>query len=332
VEETAVDAVEENAVEENAVEENAVDAADAVPPWPTVDVVPPVPVAAPDPPCPPVVATVVTTAPCSSVHAICTEPAHAAPTATNATTPARRSTPVRIDLHVALHASTIQRSKPGPLGAASWLCHDRVMIKLYGGGPTRWVKPYWTLKELDVPFEQVKVSITKGETRTPEYKALHPFSKVPAMEDGDFKLFESTAICNYLADKHPDKGLIPKAGTRERAHYDQWMSFVLSELEQPLWRITRHTFGLPEPKRSAADITLAREDFAFLCKRLEPLLGEYVVGERFSVADIAMTYTLKWAVLPIFGGEKSLDEFPRLRAYMDRQMARPAFPRELYPQ
>ncbi len=231
-----------------------------------------------------------------------------------------------------LAARPVSRVKRGvraqPLGAAAPLCHDGGMIKLYGGGPTRWVKPYWTLKELDVPFEPVKLSIPKGDTRTPEYRALHPFSKVPALEDGDFKLFESMAICNYLGDKFPEKGLVPKPATRERALHDQWMSFVVTELEQPLWRITRHTIAYPEPKRSAADIELAREDYQHLCKRLEPLIGDYLVGDRFSVADIAMTYTLRWA---LFRTPNVYDEFPRLRAYLDRHMARPAFPRDLYP-
>src|SRR5439155_13780390 len=67
------------------------------------------------------------------------------------------------------------RPRMGPgLGAAPRLWQDAVMIKLYGGGPTRWVKPYWTLKELDVPFEPAQVSIRKGETRTAAYKPLHP--------------------------------------------------------------------------------------------------------------------------------------------------------------
>ncbi len=206
------------------------------------------------------------------------------------------------------------------------------MIKLYGSGPSRWVKPYWTLKELEVPFEPVKTSILKGDTKTPEYRRLHPFSKVPALEDGDFKLFESMAICTYLADKFPDKGLAPKPATKERALYDQWMSFIVTELEQPLWRITRHTFSYPEDKRSAAEIALAREDFHKLAATLEPLLPEdYLVGGRFSVADIAMTYTLNWSALPAFGNTAALADFPRLGAYAARHSARPHYPRELYP-
>jgi glutathione S-transferase len=101
------------------------------------------------------------------------------------------------------------------------------MIKLYGAGPSRWVKCYWTLRELDVPFESVSVSVLKGETRTPEFLAKNPFGKLSVMEDAGFRLRESSAICTYLAEKHPDKGLLPKAGSRERALVNQWMSFAV---------------------------------------------------------------------------------------------------------
>lgn len=199
------------------------------------------------------------------------------------------------------------------------------MITLYGSGPSRWVRPYWTLQELGLPFEAKKVSVTKGENRAPEFLAINPFGKLPALTDGDFTLFESAAICTYLADKHPEKGLIPAAGTRERAVHDQWVSFAISELEQPLWRITRHSFAYPEAKRSVADIELAREDFHRTASTFEPLVKEHMVGDRFSVADIMVVYALQWANL-----FQLMGEHPGLVAYMERHAARPAFPTQLY--
>lgn len=199
------------------------------------------------------------------------------------------------------------------------------MITLYGNGASRWVRPYWTLQELGLPFEVKRVSVMKGENRSPEYLAVNPFGKLPALTDGDLTLFESAAICTYLADKHPEKGLIPAVGTRERALHDQWVSFAISELEQPLWRITRHSFAYPEAKRSPAEIALAREDFQKTASTFEPLVNEVLVGSQFTVADILVTYALKWA--DMFG---LLGEHKGLTAYMGRQMARPAFPATLY--
>lgn len=201
------------------------------------------------------------------------------------------------------------------------------MITLYGTGYSRWVRPYWTLQELELPFEPKIVNIRKGEHRSPEFLAVNPFGKLPAMTDGDLTLFESAAICTYLADKLPEKGLSPRPGTRERAIYDQWVSFAVTELEQPLWRIARNTFVYPEAERNATDIERAKKDFHHTASTFEPLVTEHLVGDRFTVADVMVTYALKWASLIGLLG----DAHPKLQAYMERQIARPAFPRSLYP-
>lgn len=198
-------------------------------------------------------------------------------------------------------------------------------IKLYGFGPSRWVRPYWTLQELGVPFEPVRVNLRAGENRSPEYLAINPFGAVPTLVDGDVVLTQSAAICTYLADRFPEKGLAPPAGTPDRGRHDQWVAFAVADLEQPLWRIARHTFRYPEEKRSAAEKELAADDFRKLARTLEPLLGEYAACGRFTVADIMLAYTLRWA-----SGYKLLDEFPGLAGYAARHVARPAFPAHLF--
>ena len=198
-------------------------------------------------------------------------------------------------------------------------------LKLYGAGPSRWIRPYWTLNELGVPFEAVQLNLPTGEATSPEYLAINPDGKVPALVDGDVTLLESAAICNYLADKYPEKGLAPKPGTVERARYDQWISFVISDLEQPLWRIIRHKFLYPAAQRSLADIELAKADFRRMAATLEVQISDHLVGDRFSVADIVMAYTLKWATW-----DQLLDGYPKLQAYMEHHTARPTFPRQFF--
>jgi len=166
----------------------------------------------------------------------------------------------------------------------------------------------------------------KGENRSPEFLAINPFGKLPALVDDTFTLVESAAICMYLADKYPEKGLAPAVGTQDRALHDQWVSFAISELEQPLWRITRHRYAYPEAKRSPADMELAREDFHATARTFEPLVKkDHLVADRFTVADIMVAYTLKWASM-----FDLLGEHPGLKAYMDKHLARPAFPTQLY--
>ncbi|MCX6123164.1 MAG: glutathione S-transferase family protein [Proteobacteria bacterium] len=204
------------------------------------------------------------------------------------------------------------------------------MYKLYGKGQNRWVKPYWTLRELGVDFEEVPVNLVAGETRTPEFKAINPYGKLPAFVDGDFKLYESSAICTYLADKHCDNQLIPKAGTHDRGIHDQWMSFITSELEQPLWTLTKFAFMYPEaPQRQAAEAQ-AKNDFAKIAKITNDQVSHFLVGQKFSTADICMAYTLRWATSERVFGQSLLLDFPNLKAYLAEMTARPKFPKHLY--
>jgi glutathione S-transferase len=205
------------------------------------------------------------------------------------------------------------------------------MIKLYGAGPSRWVKCYWTLRELGIPFEPVLVSVRKEENRTADFLARNPFGKLPVFEDGDLRLRESSAICTYLAEKHPEKGLLPKAGSFDRALVNQWTSFAVADLEQPLWRSMKHRFFYPEKTRIPAEVEVAHADFKALAATLErELRGDYVVGDGFTLADLTLAYTLKWSRIERVLGADLLATFPRLIEYARLHTSRPAFPNELY--
>lgn len=195
-------------------------------------------------------------------------------------------------------------------------------MKLYEFGPTRSIRVRWTLQELGVPFEAVTVNMMAGEHRSPEFLKINPAGKLPVLVDGDVTLIESVAIAMYLADKYPDKGLTPK-DRKQRAELDQWMLFTATELEQPLWRIARHSNIYPKDKRLPADIELARDDFAPMAKVLEQHMRgrEFLVGDTVTVGDFVLAYTLDWAKLV-----KLLNDFPLLDAYMERMYTRPNAP------
>lgn len=197
------------------------------------------------------------------------------------------------------------------------------MITLYEYGPTRSARCLWTLRELDVPFERVEVDLRAGAHRGEGYLAMNPMGRVPTLVFDGQILTESLAICTFLADRFPEAGLLPSAGTLERAEHDQWMFFLATELDAPLWRIRRNTVLLPEERRVPADVPLAGDDFREAAAALDGRLGgrSFLAGDRFTVADIAMTHTLFWATW-----NDLLDESPRLAAYMERHLARPACP------
>ncbi|WP_437708421.1 glutathione S-transferase family protein [Sorangium sp. So ce448] len=192
-------------------------------------------------------------------------------------------------------------------------------MKLYEFAPTRSIRVRWTLQELGVDFETVQVNLRAGEHRRPEFLKLNPAGKLPVLVDGDLVLTESVAIVLYLAEKYPEKGLLP-ADPRERAKVNQWLLFAATELEQPLWRIARHKFLYPEDKRQPGDIPVARDDFKAMAAVLEKHMDQrqFVVGDRVTVADLVMAYTLDWA-----NEADLLGDFPQLRSYMDRMYARP---------
>jgi glutathione S-transferase len=196
------------------------------------------------------------------------------------------------------------------------------MMKLYEFAPTRSIRVRWTLQELGVPFDAETVNLMTGEHRRPEFLALNPAGKVPVLVDGDLVLTESIAIVLHLADRYPDKHLLP-ADPVQRSEARKWLLFAATELEQPLWRIARHSVLYPEEKRLPADIDLAREDFAPMAQILEAHMKgrEYVVGDSVGAVDFVMAYTLDWADMVGL-----LEDCPTLRDYMVRMYRRPHAP------
>src|SRR6266850_724373 len=195
-------------------------------------------------------------------------------------------------------------------------------IKLYEFAPTRSIRVRWTLQELGVDFEPITVNLIAGEHRRPEFLAINPAGKLPVLVDGDLVLTESVAIVLYLAEKYATKGLLP-TDLAERAQVNRWLLFAATELEQPLWRISRHTALYPEEQRLAGDVILASGEFKDMASMLEKHMQgrQFVAGGSVSVADLVMAYTLDW------GNEyKLLDGSPQLLAYMKRMYARPHAP------
>jgi len=89
-------------------------------------------------------------------------------------------------------------------------------IKLYEFGPTRSIRVRWTLQELGVDFDPIRVNLLAGEHRRPDFLKINPAGKIPVLVDGDLVLTESVAIVLYLAEKYAERGLLPRA-VEERA-------------------------------------------------------------------------------------------------------------------
>jgi len=190
-------------------------------------------------------------------------------------------------------------------------------ITLYEFTPTRSKRVKWALQELGVTYE----SVCKRELiGSDELRQIHPQAKLPAITDDGRPLFESSAICNWLADSHPEKGLIAKSGTWERALHDQWCGFVMTELEAHLWAMGRNTFIYPEDARSKEAIDQARMEAVKSLANLDAHLSrnDFFVGSSFSMADIFCGFATDWA-------EKVqlAEAAPNVKTYNARIKARP---------
>lgn len=197
-------------------------------------------------------------------------------------------------------------------------------MKLYHAAQTRSVRPRWLLEEIGAPYTVVRLDMSKGEHKSPEYMKIHPHGAVPALVDGDLTLFESAAICAYLADKFPEKHLAPAVGTPARGLYYQWMFYTMATLEPPVIEVVLHTVMLPEAQRSAAAAEAGRTKFTQVAQVLEQALAgkSFILGDQFSVADVMIGSTLGWAqMMGILSGH------PVLEAYVGRLATRPAFQR-----
>lgn len=170
-------------------------------------------------------------------------------------------------------------------------------MKLYFAPRTRATRPRWLLEALGVPYELVNLDLEKGEHKQLPYLRVHPLGQVPALVDGDVTVYESIAICMYLADKFIEKKMAPPFGSPERAAYYQWMLFAAATLEPPIGEYFQHTQGLPAEKRNPETAAKAKEKALAAIKAVEhAMLGKmYLVGEKFSAADIVVGSIMRWA-------------------------------------
>ena len=191
------------------------------------------------------------------------------------------------------------------------------MIKLYELRRTRSERVRWTMAELGLPFDSVEGREVLGSA---ELKAISPLGKVPAIRDDGRSLFELAAICAWLADRQPERGLIGASGSWERALHDQWVCFCLTELEAYLWSTARNTFVYPEEMRSPKILEQNRIEGRKALEVLDLHLAAepFLVGSRLTVADIIVGYAANWAA-----NQGWIDGLDHVSGYVDRLLALP---------
>ena len=172
----------------------------------------------------------------------------------------------------------------------------------------------WMLEEVGAPYDQVLLDY--GTTmKAPEYLAINPMGKVPAIKHGETVVTECAAICAYLADAFPDAGLAPD--TANRGDYYRWMFFGAGPLEQA---ITNKSLGFVVPPEKS--MMAGYGNFESAMDGLEAAVAgkRYIAGDRFSAADVYIGSQIGWGLA--FG---SIEKRPAFAAYWAGICERPAY-------
>ena len=190
-------------------------------------------------------------------------------------------------------------------------------VTLYHSPNTRSSGSLTLLEELGVPYELHVLNMKAGEQRQPAYLAINPMGKVPALRHGDALITEQVAIFLYLADLFPEAGLAPPIGDPLRGPYLRWMIFYAACFEPAV--IDRSTQKDPAPLRMSP-----YGDYDTMLKTLTDQLaqGPYLLGERFSAADVLWGGALTWTTM-----FKLVPELPVIMSYVQRAASRPAVAR-----
>jgi glutathione S-transferase len=188
-----------------------------------------------------------------------------------------------------------------------------------GTTKSRAARVVWMLEELELPFEHIA-----AQPRSEGVVAFNPAGKVPVLIDNGTPITDSTAIIQYLADKHGR--FTHPAGTLERARQDSLTQFLLDEFDAALWMAARHSFVLPEELRLVAIKDSLKWEFERSQKVLVDRFSEgpYLMGDMMTVPDIILTHCGAWAL-----GAKFPITQHRLTEYLTMMRARPAYKRAM---
>ena len=186
-------------------------------------------------------------------------------------------------------------------------------ITLYHSPASRAFIAYWMLEELGVPFRVQTVDIAKGQQKDPAYLKVNPSGKVPALTDGKVVVSENPAICLYLADRYSYGNLAPRIEDADRGAYLKWMVYSTAVVD-PLITLHQQHIDLPGPATGFG----AYDDMVEVLNR--KLKGrKYLLGDRFSAADVMLGATISMALF-----RKELPEDGPLMDYNSRLARRPA--------
>ncbi len=194
--------------------------------------------------------------------------------------------------------------------------------RLYGISASRAIRSLWAIEECGIDYEHVPVTFRK-DSKSPDYLAVNPNGRIPALEDGDLVLFESMAINLYLAKQYG--GALYPRDPRDEARAVQWSVWVIAEMEEAQLQLVIQKMFTKEENRDPTIREAAGKKLARPLQVLEQALEgrQWLLGEAFSIADLNVAAAM--LLMPMVGFEYA--EFARVSEWAARCYARPALAR-----
>jgi glutathione S-transferase len=179
---------------------------------------------------------------------------------------------------------------------------------------------HWMLEEANAPYEIRVVDFEKKQHKSDEYLAINPMGKIPTIVHRGTVVTESAAICAYLADAFPSAGLAPALDDPKRGTYLRWLFFGAGCVEPA---VIDRLFSRPPPSRPTA---MGYGNYDDTINTLEKAVtpGPFVLGERFSAADVYLGSAIGWGL-----SMKAIEPRPAFAAYLGRVSSRPAYQRSM---
>lgn len=198
-------------------------------------------------------------------------------------------------------------------------------LKIYGTAASRAARPLWVAQELSLVYEHIALPYQGGATRTPEFLALNPNGRIPALDDDGVVVWESMACALYLAGRFSaaDGSTLAAQTPAEQADILRWSFWVVTECEKDALAFLMHSRAMPAERRKPQLAAEAEQRLLAPLRVLNQHLQQrpYLAGVRFTVADVCVASVLAW----VKDSEKLMDSCVHIQEWLQRCMARPAF-------
>ena len=196
------------------------------------------------------------------------------------------------------------------------------MLKVHFAPNSRAGRIIWLLEELELPYEVNKMDFHPKDLKSDEHRSRHPLGRIPVLDDGDIRIYESGAIVEYILERHKNGGLKPDVSSNKYPDYLQWFHYCEGMVMPPINTIVVQTVLLPEDRR---DETVLNQAKRLLSKSLEPINNtlegkKYLIGD-FSAADIMLGHACFMSNRLGCVSEEMLN----MKSYVDNINKRPAF-------